>query len=173
MGLDSPAYGDERERAVFMESSAFGVTVGIFASIAAAFIAALLGQLILPAALIALSSVPSFAMIWYAKRRGVDISELAQRASGKSKAVIGAITYGGILLTVAAMYYTAWFGHGVIPLPELAPFSAESSEALRSVLTGGGIGLVGGGILGIALALRKRNAMAAAEAAADAEEFED
>lgn len=41
MDLDSPAYGDERERALFMESCAFGLTTGLFLGFLSALGAAL------------------------------------------------------------------------------------------------------------------------------------
>ena len=50
MDLDSPAYGDERERAVFMESNSFGLTSGFYVGLLGAVVASIFGLVLLPAA---------------------------------------------------------------------------------------------------------------------------
>lgn len=73
MDLDSPAYGDERERAVSMEARAYGITVGIYLSLVVALVSAILGQVLLAVVLLLTMSLPNWAAIWYARRHDVDI----------------------------------------------------------------------------------------------------
>ena len=149
MNLESPSYGDERERSVFMEASTFGLTIGIYLNLAGALVAALLGQLLLPFALLLLMSIPSWATLWYAKRRGTDVAELAGRASARSRTTIAIVTFGGIVLVLAAMLLTVSTGHGVIPVPDIDLTVGAGESVLRGGLAGGAVG----GALGALFAL--------------------
>ena len=151
MALDSTTYGDERERAVFMEASTFGMTLGLYVSIAAAVVAAVLGQLLVPVVLLVVMMVPNWSTIWYAHRKGVDISELASRAGMRARVAISAFVFGGLLLVAAAMLYTVTTGHGLIALP----YVDLGAEAAHSMVKGALVGAVAGGAIGGIFALAK------------------
>lgn len=157
MGLDSAAYGDERERAVFMEAATFGYAVATYVTIGVALVAAVFGTLLLPVVLLLVCGLPSLSAIWYAGRRGVDVDELAQRAAGGTKRTIGAIVFGGFALTLAAMAWTVFTGHGLVPLPEVDVAGPEASGMLASMVKGGVIGGAGGLLLAaVTMAVKSR-----------------
>ena len=158
MGVDSPAYGDERERAVVLEASTFGLTLGMCLSLGAALVAAVLGHVLLPGVLLAVMLLPNLSTAWYAQRRGVDIAELAERRVrartndvrgtmifagmflARSKDVLGSMVFTGMFLTFAAMAYTLFVGHGLVPAPEVDVTGPDAS--------GFGAGLMRGAVIG-------------------------
>jgi hypothetical protein len=170
MDMDSPSYGDERERAVFTEASTFGMSVGIYASLGLALVTAILGQLLLPVVLLVLMAVPAWATIWYGSRHGIDVTEMANRASRKERLRISAWTFGGIVLTAAAMLYTVLVGHGLIPVPE-ADLSADG--VVSSMVKGGLVGGIGGGLVGVIVSAVGSRRRKAAPAAADEDDLDD
>lgn len=172
MASDNPAFGDERERAVFMESSTFGQTLGICLSLLAAFVAALLGQLLLPVVLVVMTSLPTFATIWYAGRKGVDVYALAERADRRSGRLNLALVFGGLLLTLAAMLYAFTSGQGIIPMPDFDPMPSIVESLIRGALQGGIAGCVIGAVMMLWLA-RKSERAEAARALRDAEAADD
>ncbi len=147
LALDSASYGDERERAVFMEATTFGFMLTIYVSMAVAVVTAVLGQLLLPVLLLLLVGLQSWATIWYAGRRGVDVSELAFRAEVRRKRNAGLVVFGGFALVLAALGYTVFTGHGLLALP--AP--DLDSGPLGSMVRGGVIGGGGGLLIGAAV----------------------
>lgn len=156
MDLDSPAYGDERERAVFMEASSFGLTTGLLAGVLGASVSALFGLVLLPIALLVVTLLPAGAAVWYAKRRGVDLQELADRAGARSTLVYAFVLGGGAVLTFAAMTWTVFTGEGLIPPPSVDVVPGEGF--LGGMAQGAVIGGVLGGlaaIVGTVLARRK------------------
>jgi len=153
MALDSPVYGDERERAVFMESATFGMTVGLVASLGAAVVAAVLGTLVLPAVLLVAAAVPSWGTAFYAKRRGVDINELVGRVSLRERAGTVVLVFGAVTLTVAAMAWTVFTGHGLIELPTPDVVGPDADNVWASMLRGGMVGGLGGALVGLVAAV--------------------
>ncbi|WP_206515667.1 hypothetical protein [Georgenia faecalis] len=172
MDLDSPTYGDERERAVFMEATAFGQTLAIYLGLAGALVAAVLGQLLVPVVLLALMWVPSVASIWYASRRGVDVADMGSRASRKTRAGVAASIFGGLVLTCGAMLYTLLVGHGLVPVPEVDLTGPEHEGVLRSALTGALVGGAGGALVGAVISARKRRRTAAEPAGDDLDDLD-
>lgn len=146
MDHDSPAHGDERERAVVAEASSFALTVGIFTNIAVALVAAILGAIALPATLIVLAAVPAFATSWYAKQRAVDLDELASRVNPLSRLGTMVTVFAGILLVVAAIGWTVFTGEGLVtlPMPDVIGPDAASGAA-----AGAARGAVIGGMAGV------------------------
>lgn len=169
MALDSSVYGDERERAVFMEAATFGMTIGVLASLAVALVAAVLGSLLLPVVLIVLAGVPGWATMSYARRRGVDVTDLVGRVSLRERAGTIAVTFGGILLTLGAMAYTVFAGHGLVELPSVDVVGPDASGLAASMVRGAVIGAAGGAIIGLVAATvgsrwrRRRTADAAVD----------
>ncbi|GAA2114461.1 hypothetical protein [Kocuria atrinae] len=147
MDLDSPAYGDERERSVFMESSTFGLTIALYLGAAGAFTAALFGYLLLPAALLAMIACPSLAASWYAKRKGVDIQMMAETAGARSTVVNAAIFSGAMVLTCAVVSYTLWTGDSLLAAPSVDP--VKNGGFLRGFLLGAAVGGMAGGLAGL------------------------
>lgn len=145
MDHDSPAHGDERERAVVTEASSFALTVGIFANIAVALVAAVLGAIALPVALVILAAVPAVATSWYAKQRAVDLDELASRVSPMSRVGTMVAVFAGILLVVIALGWTVFTGHGLITLPTpdvLGPdATGVAASMVRGAVIGGSVGV--------------------------------
>ncbi|MEX5270000.1 hypothetical protein [Kocuria sabuli] len=146
MDLDSPAYGDERERAVFMEASSFGLTTGLFIGLLGALVASVFGLLLLPVVLLVLTVLPSAAALWYAGRRGVKLQELAENAGSRSTTVNTVVIGAAMVLTFAAMTYTVLTGHPVLPAPSL---EATPGEGLLGGMAQGA--LIGGMLGGLAL----------------------
>lgn len=142
MDLDSPAYGDERERAVFMEASTFGLTAGMYAGLLGAVVASIFGLVLLPVALLVMTILPSAAALWYARRRGVDLRKLGENAGDRST-MIGIIVYSAAMVLVfAAMAYTVFTGQPVLSSPSLGVTPGEG------FLGGMAQGAVVGGMLG-------------------------
>jgi nicotinamide riboside transporter PnuC len=111
-------------------------------NLAAALVASLLGQVLLPFVLLLLMSIPSWATLWYSKRRGIDVHEMAGRASARSRTTITVVTVGGIVLVMAAMFFTVSTGHGVVPVPEIDMTVGAGESVLRGALVGGAVGAV-------------------------------
>lgn len=147
LALDSASYGDERERAVFMEATTFGYMPTIYVSIAVAVVTAVLGQLLLPVVLLLLVGLQSWATIWYAGRHGVDVSDLAFRAETHLKRNAGIVVFGGFAVVLAALGYTVFTGHGLLELPALDLGSGALGSALRGGVVGGGGGLLVGAVV--------------------------
>lgn len=147
MDLESPAYGDERERAVFMESSSFGLTTGLYAGLLIAFVTSLFGLLLLPAALLVVALLPSAAAVWYARRREVDVRELAENAGARST-MVSVVIFGAVMmLTFACMAYTIFGGHPLLPVPGLDVTPGEGF--LGGMVQGAPIGGMLGGFAAI------------------------
>ncbi|MCM3660317.1 hypothetical protein M3148_04805 [Georgenia satyanarayanai] len=146
LALDSASYGDERERAVFMEATTFGYMLTIYVSIAVAVVAAVLGQLLLPVLLLLLLGLQSWATVWYAGRRGVDVSDLAFRAEANLKRNAGIAVFGGFALVLAALAYTIFAGHGLIDLPAVDVRSGAVGSMVKGAVIGGGGGLLVGAL---------------------------
>lgn len=155
MDLDNASYGDERERAVFMEAATFGTTIGTYLHLLGAVVAAALGQLLLPVVLVVLTFIPALATGWYSDRRGVDISDLASRAGTRAKAVHITVANGVILLVLLAMLYTVSTGHGLVAVPEPDLADPRTRRIFTSMLGGAVVGGLIGGLGGAAWALRK------------------
>lgn len=168
MDLDSPTYGDERERSVFMAAATFGMTLGMLTCLAVAVVAAVLGALLLPVVALILMGVPSWATISYARRRGVAVDELADRGTPGQKAWSMAIVFGGAVITMAAMAYTVFTGHGLVQVPSIEIAGPHAIGVAPSMVRGGIIGGAVGACLGllamiIGPRLRARRAAAAPE----------
>lgn len=169
LALDDASYGDERERAVFMEATTFGFMLTIYVSMAVAVVTAVLGQLLLPVLLMVLMGLQSWATVWYAGRRGVDVSELAFRAAPRTKRTTGIIVFGGFALVLAAMTYTVFAGHGLVDMSAVDVRSGVVGSLVRGGVVGGGCGLLIGAV---AMAVQNRRG-ARKGASTEDEAFED
>jgi hypothetical protein len=168
MDLDSPAYGDERERAVSMEANTFGLTAGLYVGLLAAALFSLFGLLLLPVALLVFSVLPSAVATWYARRRGVNLHKLAENAGSRSTMVAIAIYGVALMLTFAAMAYTVFAGQPIISAPSIEVTPGEGflgGMAQGAVIGGilGGLAAVVGGALSFRRANRRRRAASATE----------
>lgn len=164
MDLDSPVYGDERERALVMEAYTFGATATVYVCIGAAVVSAVLGGLALPVALLLAATLPSFASIWYARRRGVDLLAMSERATPRARRTAVLTVVGGMLVVLGAMLFTVRTGHGLVPLPEP---TGSVSEALDDMLVGGILGGMVGGAVGLVVQLVRRRTRPASAATGD------
>ena len=149
-------HGDEREQAVVNEASAVGLVAGIGAGYLAALVAAILGSLLWPVVLVALSTVSSLVTLVRAQRRGVDMDELASRAPGRLRALVWAGIATTLLLTLAAMLYTLTTGHGLLTAPELQVAGPEASGVGASLARGAVIGGMVGVVIAVVASLRPR-----------------
>ena len=173
LDLGSPAHGDERERAVFAQAATFAFTLGIYANLVVALVAAVLGSLVLPTVVLALLAVPSWAAIWYARRHDVDVDDIAARVGLQDRIATLAVTFGGVLLTVGAMAVTVFTGHGLIQLPVLDVVGPEATGVMASLVKGGVIGGLGGGVLGLVAILVGQRMRARGSAAGPGGDDED
>lgn len=161
MDLDSPAYGDERERSVLMESSSFGLTTGLYMGLLIAFVASTFGHILLPVALLVMTILPSAATHWYARRRGVNLQKLAED-SGARSAMVSIVVAGALMVLVfAAMTYTVFAGQPLLTAPrvEVTPGEGVFGGMAQGAVVGGMIGGVAaiiGGVLGFRRATRLR-----------------
>lgn len=172
MDLDSPNYGDERERAVVNEAASYGFSVGTYANLVVALVAAVLGALALPAVLLVLTSVPALAAMAWAKRRGVDMEELAARGGPLSRLGPMVVVFAGVLLTIAAMGFTVFSGHGLVTIPVPDVTGPAVSGGLAGMARGAVVGALIGGVGGfvwLLIGLRRR-ARKAAEAPTEDED---
>jgi uncharacterized iron-regulated membrane protein len=162
MDLESPAYGDERERAVFMEASSFGLTTALYLGLLSTLIAAVFGFLLLPVALLVVTLLPSGAAVWYARRRDVNVQKLADKAGARSTMVNAVVFSAVMLLAFAAMTYTVFIGDPLLPVPrlEVTPgegfFGGMAQGAVIGGMIGGLAGIIGG-VLSFRSARRRRN----------------
>lgn len=143
MRLDSPVYGDERERDVVFEATGFGWTVGHYLSGLAALAAVVAGQVLAAVVLLVVACVPVFAAQWYARRRHVDFTTLARR---DPSAVRLASTVG---LVFVALFCVGLGFLGVTGRP-LVQLPAVSGDGFRGGLTGAAVGGVIGAVGGLA-----------------------
>ncbi|WP_258725313.1 hypothetical protein [Cellulomonas sp. NS3] len=167
MDLDSPVYGDERERALVMEAYTFGATTTVYVCIGAAVVSAVLGGLLLPVALLLVATLPSFASMWYARRRGVDLLAMSERATARERRTAVLTLMGGVLVVLGAMLVTVRTGHGLVPLPEP---TGTASEVLDDVLVGGILGGIAGGAVGLVVQLVRRRTRPVADGAEDGDD---
>lgn len=149
MDLDNPAYGDERERAVFMESSAFGTSIGIYVALAAAIVTSAFGLVLLAVVLVCAAVLPSIAMRWYARRRGVDVEALANQAGDRSTLTNFIIIGGAMVLVFAAIGYWMFTGQPLVTAPAI---SITPGEGFLGGMAQGAV--IGGLIGGFAMILR-------------------
>jgi hypothetical protein len=142
MDLDSPAYGDERERAVVMEASSFGLLMGLYAGLLSALLASVFGFVLLPVILLVGTILPLAAALWYAKRRGVSMEQLTENTAAKST-MVHTVVFGAVgMLTFAAMTYTVFTGLALLPLSHFDVTSGEGAwvGAIRGGVIGGMLG---------------------------------
>lgn len=151
MDLDSPAYGDERERAVFMEAGHFGLTIGLYLGLFVALASSIFGLILLPTVLLIVTVLPSLATHWYARRRGVDINALAERSGARSTLVSIMVACTVVALTFAGMAYTVFAGQPLVPSPPIDVTPGEG--VLGGMAEGAVVGGVLGGLAGIGGAL--------------------
>lgn len=158
MDLESPAYGDERERAVFMEAGHFGLTIGLYLGLLVAMVAAAFGLILLPVVLVFVTVLPSAATHWYARRRGVHLNALAEKSGARSTLISIVATCSVMMLTFAAMAYTVFAGQPLIPLPsiEVTPGEGFFGGMAEGATIGGILGGLAG-VVGAIFAYRKAN----------------
>lgn len=149
LDLDSPTYGDERERAIVLAASSLGFSVGLVALMAFTILLALTGLPTVGFALWILAVLISLTMTGYAKAKGVDIQALGSRGSGRLTTWATIASFGTVLVWVLATYYWVTNGHGVLPVnwsPDLSTPAGSGDQRgwLRSML----VGAVGGGLVG-------------------------
>jgi NO-binding membrane sensor protein with MHYT domain len=102
--------------------------------------------------------LPSFAALWYVRRRGVNLQELAENAGARST-LVGILVFGtAMMLTFAAMTCTVFTGQPVLPAPSLEVIPGEGflGGMARGPVIGGMIGGLAA-IIGGALSFRRGN----------------
>ncbi|MFC5998907.1 hypothetical protein ACFP6A_09270 [Quadrisphaera sp. GCM10027208] len=144
MDLDSPAYGDEREKAVSLEASGLGLRVAFCAGMVGSLVAAVTGHPVVAVALLVMVFMPAGAAVWYARRRGVDLQQLLETAGTRS-AYTATVLYGaGTTLTFTALTYLAFAGRPLLRLPEVEVVPGEGF--VGGFVQGGAAGGVVGGL---------------------------
>lgn len=161
MDLDSPAYGDERERAVFMEASTFGLTTGLYVGLLGAVVSSLFGLILLPVALLMMTILPAAATSWYARRRGVDVQKLVDRAGDRTTMINVVTTGSAMVLTSALMSYTVFTGDPLLTPPsfDVTPGEGFWGGLAQGAVVGGmlgGLAAVVGGVIGFRRGQRRR-----------------
>ena len=144
MGYDSATMGDEREARILLQATSFGAIVSVYTSSAVAAGLALTGNGVWAAVLLVLSSIPSFAIYFYAGRHGVDVDKLLSRGT------MGQLVWPHVImgLMVAALLFGIVFhlttGQPVIPVPDITQglahnMSRDGTTPLPRGLFSGGI----------------------------------
>lgn len=144
LNLDSPVYGDERERRIVLEASSLGHVAVSFVGLAAAVLAAAAGAVGASVVLVLVASVPSFTALWYSKRHGVDTAALALRDRRLYAQTMGA-TFLLLALWCAAVAVYGFTGHPLVPVPDVASWFRDT-DALRGAAVGGAFGGVAGAV---------------------------
>ncbi|MGC5629645.1 hypothetical protein ACPYO6_15530 [Georgenia sp. Z1344] len=132
--------GDEREHAVANEAAAVGMSAGIYAGLGIALVAAVLGSLVVPVVAVALTAIPSWTMMLWARRRGVDLAELAGRLPARQKTRVWAVAGVGLLLVLAALAWTLFTGDALVALPSVEVAGPDATGIAPSVARGAVIG---------------------------------
>lgn len=173
MGFDDSSNSDERERAVMAEAATFGFTLGIYVNLAVALVAAILGALALPLVLLLVTTIPSWATTFYARRQHVDLEEISAR--GNPFARIGTLLtiFGAFILITAAMAWTVFTGSGILSLPTLDVIGPDATGFWASVVKGAAMGALGGLLLGPVIILVSQRRKARKAAAAHAEDVDE
>lgn len=140
---------DERERAVANEASAIGMRTGIYAGLAVAVVAAVLGSLVVPLVLILLTGVPTWTAMLWAGRRHVDLTDVAGRAHLGVRVSVWAVIGTGMLLALGAMCWTIFTGSALVTPPDI-DVAGPAAEGIGSSLARGA---VIGGMVGVVLAV--------------------
>lgn len=144
MGYDSATMGDEREARILLQATSFGAVVSVYTATAVAAGLALTGNGAWGAILLVVSSIPSFAIYFYAERHGVQVDKLL------SKGTMGQLVWPHVIMgvMVAALLFGIAFhlttGHPLIPVPDVVQgladnFSRGGNAPLSRGLIGGGI----------------------------------
>lgn len=146
LALDSPVYGDERERRVILEGISFAYTIALFVGLVSAVITACAGHVFISTLLVGISVIPAMAASGYMRQRGVDLDELVERdprARRRSLVWMGALL-GCWLLALAALLYR---GQPLLPSWDVvaAIYSLDDSVAHREGIKYG----VSGGVAGL------------------------
>lgn len=152
MDLDSPAYGDERERAMLMESSTFGLASGVYVGLLGAVVASIFGLVLLSVALLVMAGLPVMAVLWYARRRDVDLQELADKAGARSTMISVVVLGVAMVLTFAAMASMVFTGQPMLPTPSLQVTPGEG--VLGGMIQGAVVGGMLGGLAAIVGGIR-------------------
>ncbi len=97
---ENVALADERERAVHMESQAFGLQAAMFSCLSLALVLAVFGHIGAPLAFIAAMILPALAAGWHGRRRGVDEWELMSR--GRAGKLLAWTSFYSLLVVGAA-----------------------------------------------------------------------
>ncbi|MGC5614576.1 hypothetical protein [Georgenia sp. Z1491] len=148
-GTRRPEPVDERERSIANEASAVGMRAGIYAGLAVAVVAAVLGSLIVPLVLILLTGVPTWSAMLWARRRHVDLTDVAGRARLGVRVSVWAVIGTGMLLALGAMCWTIVTGSGLVTPPDLDVVGPQADGIGNSFARGA----VVGGMVGVVLAV--------------------
>ena len=147
MGYNSATMGDEREARILLQATSFGAIVSVYTATAVAAGLALTGNGAWGAVLLVLSSIPSFAIYFYAERHDVQVDKLL------SKGTLGQLVWPHMImgLMVAALLFGIAFhlttGQPVIPVTDVSQGLADNmSNGHTAPLSRG---LIGGGIVAL------------------------
>lgn len=150
LDLDNPVYGDERQRTVTLEACALAYTVMTRVLVVVALAFAVTGAPLVGAVVFALALYQGAVATNYARRKGVDFTELVAAYAPRAGRRAGLVMWLAMVAFAAASIYWMHTGHGLLPVdwtPEITP----RDGALRSALTGAFYGAMGGGLFGLLL----------------------
>lgn len=152
--LDSPIYGDERQRRVTLEACALGWVLGVFATQLAGVLAATLGAVGASIGFMVLAILLTVPTLWYAKRRAVSMDELARR-DPRLLRLSQAASFFIMAAWCAALAFYAYAGYPLLDLGD--PFSLENggSDVVGGMAIGGLVGGCAGGLMQLVMSRRK------------------
>lgn len=139
MALNSPIYGDERQRRVILESSAFGASIGLYACLIGAVLTAAIGDAAASLVLVIVAGLISMGVSWYSERRGVDLTAMARRDPRAWR-----LAHATVLLALAAwagaLAFLGFAGRPLVPVP------LQTGEFWAYVAAGGAFGALVGAV---------------------------
>lgn len=153
--LDSVVYGDERERRITLEGTAFAWPLTLYAAQILGVGAMATGAAGASVAFLLLATCSGMSAAWYAKRRQVDFTRLAANDMRLLRRV-QAWSTGLILLWCGALAFYGYTGHPLIQLPDWTRVDGPS-DTLFGAGVGGAVGALVGAVAQMLLARRRRS----------------
>lgn len=160
-GLNDPSMGDEREREVLMRAYTYAMQLGLYCSLAIAVVFAAIGAGWWSAVPLIAMIIPAAAAGGYARREGVDLAHLTERASTARRGWALAVSILTVACWAAALAYHQLVGHPLFPVSFGTVGGNNSPSGSIGLIVGAGVGVAGGVVAQRVLAVRSRRRMQA------------
>lgn len=164
-GLDDPSMGDERERQVLLRAYTYAMLLGLYCSLLTTVVFAAVGAGWWSSLPLLAVIVPAGAAGRYARREGVDLTGLTDRASGKRRGWALLVSLFAVACWAAALVYHQMVGHPVLPVSFGSFGGDQSPSSSIGLIVGAAVGVAAGLVVQRVLTGRYRRRIRAEQAA--------